>query len=350
MKGKSDTVIYKNPHGYAAWPDINILQNGEWIIAFCEAMARPQLVHRDPTFLPMLIRSTDQGETWDRFPQIIGGYEYYGMDDPGLVQLSNGHLLVNALDFLYVSRDTAERVPAYSNWLRHDFYPWAYRHGDTLVFRSTDNGHTWQKPIEVDVSPFNSGCTLRPILELTDGTLLLACYDETQEPCPSFVVRSEDGGKSWFGATTIAEDQVVQFYEPALIQTPNGKIIAMLRTHEEGDNFLYQCDSFDGGRTWTPPKRTPMNGYPAHLLTLQNGRILCVYGRRWPPFGIRACLSSDEGETWEIDDEIILRDDFPNGDLGYPTSAQLSDGSIVTAYYGQDADGITCLWLTRYEL
>jgi len=313
-------------------------------------MARPRLVHRDPTFLNVLIRSTDRGRTWDQFPQVIGGYEYYGMDDPGLVQLSNGDLLLNTMHFRYVSKDTAERVSRYSGWLPHDFYPWAYEHGETLVFRSTDGGHAWGEPVMVDVAPFDSGCTLRPILDLADGAMLVACYDETRKPCPSFVVRSEDGGESWSGAIAIARDEVIQFYEPALIQAPSGKIVAMLRTHQEGDHFLHQCDSYDGGRTWTPPVRTSMHGYPAHLLGLQDGRILCVYGRRWPPFGVRACLSSDEGQTWEIDQELILRDDFPNGDLGYPTSAQLVDGSIVTAYYGQDNDGITCLWLSHYRL
>lgn len=350
MKEKSDRIIYKNPHGYAAWPDIKVLRNGDWVIAFCEAMARPRLVHRDPTFLMALIRSNDQGETWDEFSQVIGGYEYYGMDDPGMVQLCNGDLLLNALRFRYVSRDTAERVARHSNWLRHDFYPWAYKHVETLVFRSSDAGRTWSEPVTADVTPFNSGCTLRPIVELSDGALLMACYDETQKPCPSFVVRSEDGGASWSGATTIARDDIVQFYEPALLQAPSGKIIAMLRTHKEGGNFLYQCDSYDGGHTWTQPVRTAMAGYPAHLLPLQDGRLLCVYGRRWAPFGIFGALSDDEGRTWDVRHEIVIRDDFPNGDLGYPTSAGLPDGSVATAYYGQDTDGVTCLWLSHFLL
>jgi len=25
-------LIYKNPHAYCAWPDIKILQNGEWVL------------------------------------------------------------------------------------------------------------------------------------------------------------------------------------------------------------------------------------------------------------------------------------------------------------------------------
>jgi len=92
-----------------------------------------------------------------------------------------------------------------------------------------------------------------------------------------------------------------------------------------------------------------MWGYPAHMLTLQDGRVLCVYGRRRPPFGIRACLSGDDGQSWDIDNELVIRDDFPNSDLGYPTSVQLADGTIFTTYYGQ-VDGVTSIYGSFYSI
>ena len=93
-----------------------------------------------------------------------------------------------------------------------------------------------------------------------------------------------------------------------------------------------------------------MRGLPPHMLLLQDGRLLCVYGRRFAPFGIRACLSNDDGASWDIENEMVLRDDFPNGDLGYPTSTQRADGSICTAYYGQDDEGVTCIQASSYRL
>ena len=42
-------------------------------------------------------------------------------------------------------------------------------------------------------------------------------------------------------------------------------------------------------------------------------------------------LSSDNGETWS--DEIVLREDGGNWDLGYPRTAQRADGKLVTVYY-----------------
>jgi len=46
----------------------------------------------------------------------------------------------------------------------------------------------------------------------------------------------------------------------------------------------------------------------------------------------------------------LLRDDLPNGDLGYPSSVLRSDGSVYTVYYGQDKDGVTGILASVYWL
>ena len=345
-------LIYKNPHAYCAWPDIKILQDGDWVLAFCETMRRPGITHLDPSLLNMLLRSTDGGESWDG-PQVIAGYDFSGMDDPGMVQLSSGVLLVNTARNSFVSLDTADGDAAYARFNRRAGFAWAGSYPlaeGTYVHRSEDGGRTWSGSARVDVAPFASGYTLRPITELEDGSLLLPCYDESQVPCPSFVVPSYDQGRTWTGACLIAVDDRMGFFEPALLALPGGRVLALLRTHEKGNHHLYQCHSDDGGRTWSSAQPTPMRGLPPHMLRLQDGRLLCVYGCRWAPFGIRACLSNDDGASWDIDNELILRDDFPNGDLGYPTSVQRADGSICTAYYGQGGEGVTCIQASSYRI
>lgn len=96
---------------------------------------------------------------------------------------------------------------------------------------------------------------------------------------------------------------------------------------------------------------------------LPDGRILCSFGYRRDPMGVRAVLSHDGGKTWDIDNLILLRDDggtpsqlrsgtarSGGGDLGYPISTQLSDGSILTVYYITLEDGITRSVATRWEV
>ena len=74
-----------------------------------------------------------------------------------------------------------------------------------------------------------------------------------------------------------------------------------------------------------------------------------MYGHRREPFGIRACVSPDDGETWDIDNEIIIRDDLGSSNLGYPTSIVLEDGTVFTVYWGEDDEGVTTIQGSYYK-
>ena len=56
-----------------------------------------------------------------------------------------------------------------------------------------------------------------------------------------------------------------------------------------------------------------------------------TYGYRLAPFGQRVAFSHDDGVTWDHD--WIVRDDGPDSDLGYPSSVELDDGSLLTVCY-----------------
>lgn len=64
--------------------------------------------------------------------------------------------------------------------------------------------------------------------------------------------------------------------------------------------------------------------------------MVCVYGYRAAPYGIRATVSDDSGATWGP--EMVLRDDGGSGDLGYPRTVLREDGTLVTAYYFNSKD------------
>ena len=98
----------------------------------------------------------------------------------------------------------------------------------------------------------------------------------------------------------------LSFGEPDIAETGPGEIFCILRTANLG-GYLYGCRSFDGGETWSIPEPTPMYGHPGHLLPLDDGRLLCTYGRRTAPFGIRASLSEDGGRSWLVGEEIVVR-------------------------------------------
>ena len=60
------------------------------------------------------------------------------------------------------------------------------------------------------------------------------------------------------------------------------------------------------------------------------------YGYRRKPYGNQARISEDNGESWS--DPITISDDGVSGDLGYPSTVELDDGSLVTVWYEKMPD------------
>ena len=65
---------------------------------------------------------------------------------------------------------------------------------------------------------------------------------------------------------------------------------------------------------------------------MKDDTLVVVYAKRQSPQFECACVSRDGGKTWDVEDEIHLAKGH-SGDIGYPGSAQLPDGSIWTVYY-----------------
>jgi len=141
---------------------------------------------------------------------------------------------------------------------------------------------------------------------------------------------------------------------PTVCCRKNGELLAVF----SGDRDEHVCPfgkvqmvrSADGGKTWTVAHPTELAGLPPHLLRLRDGTLLSVYGRRFGAFGEYACFSGDGGRTWDVASEIKLAGHF-NGDLGYPASAELPDGRILTVYYQAEKKGEkTCLTGTLWKV
>jgi hypothetical protein len=95
--------------------------------------------------------------------------------------------------------------------------------------------------------------------------------------------------------------------------------------------------SEDDGKTWSEGKPlSPQGQENAHLLELKDGRILCSFTSRIPGlFGVVLRMSEDKGESWSYPVTLISMPgrDWHKTDCGYPSSVQIDDGTIVTAYY-----------------
>jgi hypothetical protein len=209
--------------------------------------------------------------------------------------------------------------------------------------RSDDGGVTWEAAVRVPVSAPHG-----PI-ELRDGRLLYLGYEwrtrgSSDNPFAG-AAHSMDGGRTWglIGEVPVGlSTPNPGISEPHVVETDDGRLIGLFRYNPNNDLNTYQMlqtESSDGGYTWSTLRPTPIWGGPPHLIRLRDGKLLVTYGYRRAPFGQRACLSHDNGATWDIENEMVLRDDAPDADLGYPSSVELEDGSIYTVYYQVDKPG-----------
>ena len=74
-----------------------------------------------------------------------------------------------------------------------------------------------------------------------------------------------------------------------------------------------------------------------------------THGRRADTNFEIAMISWDGGESWS--EEIVISPESPDWDCGYPSSVELSDGSILTVYYQKyPGDTYNSILSTRWEL
>lgn len=333
-------VICKEPGRYIGWPTITKTSNGELLIVF----SGDRDAHVCPWGKTQMVRSKDGGQTWTE-PVTINNTPLDDRD-AGIIETNSKTLVVSWFTSLVFTQPNIMR----DEWVRHTEKLGPETRNRWLGYwirRSTDGGYTWEDPIRVDVTAPHG-----PI-QLQDGRLLFVGMGNIDGKRVIGVEASEDDGRTWkmISSVPLANQDIDNLHEPHVVQNADGTLVTMVR-YQPPDRqcFLQQSESADGGMTWSVLHPTPLWGYPPHLICLDNGWLVVAYGRRKEPFGERACISRDGGKTWDSDHEIVLADAM-NGDLGYPASVQLDDGSIWTVYYQIDQPGEkTCLMGTHWRL
>lgn len=341
-------VVYRHEGQYAAFPVLYQLHD-EFHSLYIEVRARVSHSHLEPRAKPLAFVSTDGGRTWAPSPQKEYNPDWRTPD--GELLEADGH------GWRYV--DPAERPALEARGIEVRASPdgrITYANG-CYVRNSADHGATWSErelsvPREALIMVYNDPCTW---LRVDGRTLLRAVYGRPTANLrfyESWLLRSTDGGRTWdFGTIAADPHRKRSFGETAIAAAANGDIVAMMRTEPALGTNLWMARSADRGRTWSPPTETPLQGHPAHLLRLHDGRLLCTYGFRDEPIGIRAAISRDDGRTWRAEDVVSLRSDgFGRpSDNGYPITTELADGALVTSYYITHDDGITGVEVTRWQ-
>jgi len=298
------------------------------------------------------MRSRDEGRTWS-WPQVL-------MDTPiddrdaGLLVTSSGMILATTFTSLAYEKSLENT----KDWPQDRLERWQAaqrattpderrRLLGTWMLRSADGGLTWSAPYRVPVnSPHGP-------VELSGGRLLYAGKQLWSPGRECGVCESTDGGLSWRWLAHIPArpgDSVEAYHELHAVETADKRILVQIRNHNQNNSReTLQCESADGGRTWSAPRAIGVWGLPSHLLRLSDGRLLMTYGYRRPPFGNQARLSEDHGASWS--EPLTISDDGAGGDLGYPSTVELSPGRFATLWYERlKTSPMAVLRLARWSL
>jgi hypothetical protein len=327
-------VISRQPNYYHGWPTLARRANGElWLV-----WSGGREEHVCPFGQVCAMTSKDDGVTWT-WPRVL-------LDSPtddrdaGVVETARGTLLVTTFTSLAYEPALA-RAERDKSWPMDKVQRWAAARDRLSVearkaelgewmLRSTDGGITWSARFPTRVnSPHGP-------IQLRDGRLLYAGKQLWTQEQTIGVAESKDDGRTWQWLAEIptrpGDNASKDYHELHAVETDAGALVAQIRMEGKANaDETLQTESADGGRTWSQPHPIGVWGLPAHLLRLRDGRLLMTYGHRRAPFGNQARLSADHGKTWS--DPLIISGDGKGGDLGYPSTVELADRTLLTVWY-----------------
>jgi hypothetical protein len=353
-------LIYKNPaphvHSlHAYFPSVVSLDNGEMLatVVLGEAFEAPNLRTH-------VCRSTDGGETWALEGALAAGVKgRLTSNCARLTALPNGELVV----FMIRHDRTDHPHEGLTNPKTLGFVP-----TELLLIRSLDYGRSWSTPKTLTpplVGPSFEMCS--PITPLQDGRWLLPTltWPGWQGQCSNGVkmiaLVSPDRGRTWPEYLNVMREPKgrVFFWESKIVEFQDRTLLALAWAYDDKaakDRPNQYVISRQGGKSWSAPRSTGLQGQTLTPFLLADGRILCVYRRMDKP-GLWANISHLKGDRWVNDDELPLwgtqvggltsrsknmAQNFQVLKFGAPSITRAPDGTILVAFWGYE-EGVSVI-------
>lgn len=288
------------------------------------------------------LRSTDEGQTWQRagdfgFPLSDATRPYRGAN----TTLGDGTILL-------IGRYTRKH-----EWEK-DVYV-------TELYRSSDNFASYGGPARANMhvpniapgtdeyeQPVHGPFFEHSIVEMPGGELLATMWgwfrqDQTPVDYPDrwhnwklkksrvFLVKSKDKGLNWHYVSTIACDPNVGpegFRTPSLVLLRNGELLCLM-CNGDGGKPLWLSRSQDGGNTWGSLEKVDVSAGYGDLLVLSDGALLLTYGRP----GLYVVASADSGRTWSKAPETLYWMTRSSAAYtGHAALAEVKPGTVLCVY------------------
>lgn len=331
-------------HNYFGWPTIARLKNGVLAVG----ASGNRLAHVCPFGKAMISFSYDDGDTFTNPSPVID--TVLDDRDTGLCPFGRSGLIVTSFSLSKSHIKDYLTKPEFMQYVCTKHYEYAMVYLEDITDESNDkykgstfkismdNGVTFSEVYRAPISSPHGPC------ELSDGAILWVGteYNGDNEPLSEKSILAlrinPDGTSEQLGRIPRIENyEEYIFCEPHAIQIPDGTLICHMRVqggiNGRKDFTIYQSESTDGGRNWSVPHQilSDKGGAPAHLMVHSSGMLISTYGYRDEPYGIRAMFSADGGKTWDINNDIYTNN--VSSDIGYPSTVELSDGSLLTVFY-----------------
>lgn len=330
-------TISPTPQYYLGWPTVIASKSGQLIVAYSGGRD----YHVCPFGRVEVMTSPDGGKSWS-WPRLV--LDSVTDDrDAGLLETAKGTLLLSTFTSLayrdHLNNPAKLLEKRFGDKTEEHLAQWRIADSSTSgeekkadvgmwLVRSEDGGKTWSERLP---APCNSP---HGPIQLKDGRILYPGKELWTEEKKVGVWESKDDGKTWqplADLPTRPGENPADYHEVHGIEAADGTILVHIRNHSGGQRETLQTESKDGGKTWSAPHGIGVSGYPSHLVRLKDDTLLMTYSFRKEPCGIRGKTSEDNGQTWS--EEFRITEDSPTWDVGYPSTAQLKDGSLVTVWY-----------------
>jgi hypothetical protein len=287
-------------------------------------------------------RSKDKGKTWGTEFPVTGVIGMLNSMAPSLLLLPNG----DALLFILAKHDQFEL--------------------DIIMWRSSDNGYTWNNPIEINEGlqqayhVMNNDRVIqlekrphkgRIICPISFSTDISASTTDPTAFMKCMTFYSDDEGKTWNKSEVIhpPDGYLRGLMEPGVVELENGDVMMLIRTRNQE---ILKTVSSDGGESWgslitmrerpegdtlvttsspSTIKRIPCTG---DLLMIYNNGIDKKINQDRTHLVYR--ISKDDGESWGPMGTLAQGND-PEG-FAYASIAFVEENALITYYVDIPAD------------
>jgi hypothetical protein len=311
-------VVDKEPGQYLGHPTTVLLEDNRTIIAvYPKGHGRGAIVMK---------KSTDGGLTWsDRLP--VPENWATSQEVPTLYRV--------------VDAKGVKRLIMFSG-----LYP-------IRMAVSEDDGRTWT-PLE-PIGDFGGVVAMASLVHLKNGDYMALFHDNgrylhnagKRTKVQVFKTISRDGGLTWGRPEVVTEHATADLCEPGAIRSPDGTQIALLLRENSRTYNSFVVFSNDEGKTWSTPIELPgsLTGDRHTGRYAPDGRLFVTFRdttHESPTKGdwvgwvgtYNDIVSGREGQY-----RVRLMDNHKAADCAYPGLELLPDGTFVTTTYGHWTEG-----------